>query len=187
VPARITQVAVSALHRPADPEVEGDFAGGRLLGVRAFDLEASSDGGQTFTTVYRSPDDFFPADKPRAVAPDLNLRTVTLPTPVAADTLRLVVRTNTCTGAPDFAGVEKAAAAEALAPTDCRQTPNAQQVTITELQAFGAVTTLVAAPAAVPVAAGRASLPATGVEVVLAVFGVLLIGIAIVVARRMRA
>lgn len=182
--SRITQVAVSALHRPADPEVEGDFAGGRLLGVRAFDLEASSDGGQTFTTVYRSPDDFFPADKPRAVAPDLNLRTVTLPTPVVADTLRLVVRTNTCTGAPDFAGVEKAAAAEALAPTDCRQTPNAQQVTITELQAFGAVT--VAAPAVAPVAAGRASLPATGAEIVLAVFGILLIGIAIVVARRMR-
>jgi len=64
------------------------------------------------------------------------------------------------------------------------QTPNAQQVTITELQAFGAVT--VAAPAVVPVAAGRASLPATGAEVALAVFGVLLIGIAIVVARRMR-
>jgi hypothetical protein len=156
------------------------------LGVRAFDLEASSGGGQTFTTVYRSPDDFFPADKPRAVAPDLNLRTVTLLTPVVADTLRMVVRTNTCTGAPDFAGVEKASAAEALAPTDCRQTPNSQQVTITELQAFGAVTTLVAAPAAVPVAAGRASLPATGAEVALAVFGVLLIGIAVVVARRMR-
>jgi LPXTG-motif cell wall-anchored protein len=48
------------------------------------------------------------------------------------------------------------------------------------------VTTLVAAPAAVPAAAGRASLPATGAEVALAVFGVLLIGIAIVVARRMR-
>ncbi|MBW3640283.1 MAG: M36 family metallopeptidase [Actinobacteria bacterium] len=181
---RISSVAVSALHRPADPEVEGDFAGGRLLGVRAFDLEASSDGGRTFTTVYRSPEGFFPADKPRAVAPDLNLRTVTLPAPVVADTLRMVVRTNTCTGAPDFAGVEKAAAAEVLAPTDCRQTPNAQQVTITELQAFGAVT--VAAPAVVPVAAGRVSLPATGAEIALAVFGVLLIGIAIVVARRMR-
>jgi len=64
------------------------------------------------------------------------------------------------------------------------QTPNAQQVTITELQAFGVVT--VAAPAVAPVATGRASLPATGAEVALAVFGILLIGIAIVVARRMR-
>ncbi len=181
---RISSVAVSALHRPADPEVEGDFAGGRLLGVRAFDLEASSDGGQSFTTVYRSPDDFFPADKPRAVAPDLNLRTVTLPSPVVADTLRMVVRTNTCTGAPDFAGIDKDPTAEALAPANCPQSPNASQVTITELQAFGAVT--IAAPAAAPVAAGRASLPATGAEVAVAIFGIVLIGIAIVVARRMR-
>lgn len=190
---KITQIAVSALHRPADPTVEGDVGGGRLLGVRAFDLEASTDGGQSFTTVYRSPDDFFPADKPRAVAPDLQLRTVTLPAPVVADYLRMVVRTNTCTGAPDFAGVEKAAAAEALAPTDCRETSNAQQVTITELQAFGTATTLVATPSGVvpdttgatsPRSAGRGSLPATGANTPLVLGGLVLLALAGAAARR---
>ncbi len=187
---RITSIAVSALHRPADPEVEGDLAGGRLLGVRAFDLQASTDGGATFATVYRSPDDFFPADKPRAVAPDLQLRTVSLPTPVVADSLRMVVRTNTCTGAPDFAGVDKAEAAQAILPTDCRTTPNALQVTITELQAFGSPTTPVAAPgAAGPTtrfAPARGSLPATGARAALAFGGLGLLALVGVMTRRRR-
>ncbi|MGI8534938.1 MAG: M36 family metallopeptidase [Mycobacteriales bacterium] len=186
---RVTQVAVSALHRPADPDVEGDLAGGRLLGVRAFDLQASTDGGQSFTTVYSSPDDFFPADKPRAVAPDLQLRTVTLPTPVMADHLRMVVRTNTCTGAPDFAGADKAPAAEMLAPTDCRATPNALQVTVTELQAFGttAAPTLGGPAATVVTAAARGSLPATGPNELLALGGLALLGLAGAIAHGRRA
>ena len=110
-----------------------------------------------------------------------------------ADYLRMVVRTNTCTGAPDFAGVEKAAAAEALAPTDCRETSNAQQVTITELQAFGTATTLVETPSGVvpdttgatsPRSAGRGSLPATGANTPLVLGGLVLLALAGAAARR---
>ncbi|MCW2615343.1 MAG: peptidase fungalysin, partial [Frankiales bacterium] len=151
---RITKVAVSALHHPVDPEVAGDFQG-RVLGLRAFDLQASKDGGKTFRTVYRSPADFFPADLPRPVAPDLLLRTVTLPTPVVADHLRLVVRSNACTGQPQFHGGRKDAVAEALAASDCRSVAaNAQRVTVTELQAFGTATTAAAGTGAGPSTAG---------------------------------
>ncbi|MCW2665963.1 MAG: peptidase fungalysin, partial [Frankiales bacterium] len=131
----ISRIAVSALHRPADPDVDGDFGGGRLLGVRGFDLQASTDRGKTYTTVYRSPENFFPADRPRAVAPDLNLRTVTLPRAIRADHLKLVVRSNQCTGAPDFRGEQEA---DPLSDSDCPSTANAFRVTVTELQAFGA-------------------------------------------------
>jgi len=194
---RITKIAVSALHRPADPELEGDFQG-RLLGVRAFDLQASKDGGKTYATVYRSPADFFPADAPRAVAPDLNLRTVTLPTPVVADHLRMVVRSNTCTGQPVFQGVEKNATAEALAPTDCTTVAaNATQVTITELQAFGTATTAAASGSGTGTGSGTGSgggvagpvvsgdrLPATGGSSLLAGLGALLVASAAFAVRR---
>ncbi|MCW2678808.1 MAG: peptidase fungalysin [Frankiales bacterium] len=181
---RITKVAVSALHRPVDAEDAADFQG-RLLGLRAFDLQASKDGGKTYSTVYRSPADFFPADAPRAVAPDLNLRTVTLPTPVVADHLRLVVRSNTCTGQPAFQDIEKNATAEALAPTDCTSVvANATRVTVTELQAFGTATTastgvVVDAPT---VSGGR--LPATGAPLGLAALAVALLGAAGFAVRR---
>lgn len=186
---RVTKVAVSALHRPADPEVEGDIGGGRLTGVRAFDLQASKDGGRTFTTVYRSPADFFPSDAPRPLAPDLNLRTVTLPTPVVADTLRMVVRTNACTGGADFQGGKKNAVAEALVGSDCRAVVvNAQRVTVTELQAFGTPTTAaaVARPGAAPAGpvVSGGTLPTTGAPVGLAVLALGLLGAAGFAVRR---
>ena len=186
---RISKVAVSALHRPADPMLEGDFAG-RLLGVRAFDLQASKDGGKTFTTVYRSPADFFPADAPRATAPDLDLRTVTLPTPVTADHLRMVIRANTCTGQPGFQNVQKNAVATALAPTDCTTTvANATRVTVTELQAFGTAasssggSTGTGTGGTAPVTSGG-RLPATGGSAPIAVVAVLLLAGAGFAARR---
>ncbi len=148
----VRSIAVSALHHPADAEDATDFQG-RLLGIRAFDLQASTDGGKTYRTVYRSPGDFFPADRPRAVAPDLQLRTVTLPQAVRADHLKLVVRSNTCTGAPDFRGVQEN---DPLTESDCPSSDNAFRVTITELQAFGT-----AAPAAV--GSGTAA-PGTGIS-----------------------
>ena len=157
--------------------------------------------------MYRSPADFFPADLPRPVAPDLLLRTVTLPSPVLADHLRMVVRTNACTGAPGFDGADKNAVAEALAPTDCTVTVNAQRVTITELQAFGTAASAVAAPRAAAGSAGSGgagsgsagaggsgsgarpvssagTLPTTGAPVALAVVAFGLLGAAGFAARR---
>ena len=188
---RITKVSVSALHHPVDAKLPGDFQG-RLLGIRAFDLQASKDGGKTYSTVYKSPADFFPVDLPRGVAPDLNLRTVTLPQPVVADHLRLVVRSNACTGATGFQGSGKNAVAEALAPTDCAKTVNAQRVTITELEAFGVAasgpaTGTLARPVVVrPIVARPSgdSLPTTGAPVGLAILALGLLGGAAAVTRR---
>ncbi len=188
----INKIAVSALHHPADPDVDGDFQG-RLLGVHTFDLQASTDGGKTFKTVYTSPSNFFPVSAPRATAPNINLRTVTLPKPVTADHLRMVVKTNTCTGVAGFAGGGlKNAVAEALASSDCAGGTGSQQVTITELQAFGAVAPTAVTPpgtngpvvAAPTTSVGR--LPATGAQTGVTLLGLALLGLAGYVVRRRR-
>ncbi|HUR51309.1 MAG TPA: M36 family metallopeptidase [Mycobacteriales bacterium] len=127
--------AVSSLHHPAQDLPEGGTEiESRLLGIRAFDLQVSRDGGRTFTTVYRSPNDFFPARRPRAVAPDLLLRTVTLPHAVTGNAVRLVIRSNTCTGGSDFNYEQDR---DLTSPSDCRSDAvNTTQVTVTELQVF---------------------------------------------------
>lgn len=133
---RVARIAMSALHRPVkatNADQAPDFQG-RLLGLHQFDVQASSDGGRTWQTVYRSPQNFFPTGAPRAVAPDLNLRTVALPKPVMADHLRVVIRSNTCTGTPEFRGDRDNDPAN---NSDCPSTDYAYQVTITEFQAFG--------------------------------------------------
>ncbi|MCA1712190.1 MAG: M36 family metallopeptidase [Actinobacteria bacterium] len=133
---RVGSIAVSALHRPVratNADQAPDFQG-RLLGLHEFEVQASSDGGRTYRTVYRSPQSFFPTGSPRAVAPDLNLRTVQLPGSVVADHLRLVVKSNTCTGTPDFRGDRDN---DPNNNSDCPSTDNAYRVTITEFQAFG--------------------------------------------------
>jgi extracellular elastinolytic metalloproteinase len=127
--------AVSSLHHPAGKTPEGGTEiEGRLLGIRAFDLQVSTDHGHTFTTFYRSPDDFFPAYRPRAVAPDLLLRTVTLGRPITGNAVRLVIRSNNCTGAKDFNREQEN---DVTTPSDCRSTAtNTTQVTVSELQVF---------------------------------------------------
>ncbi|MCW2777422.1 MAG: peptidase fungalysin, partial [Frankiales bacterium] len=131
----VKAIAVSALGRPADANVATDVQG-RLIGLRAFDLQASTDGGKTYRTVYTSPSDYFPVVAPRATAPTTNLRTVTLPKAVRADHLKLVVRTNQCTGQPAFQGDHDA---DPLNDADCLASDNAYRVNITEFEAFGTV------------------------------------------------
>jgi len=142
--------AVSALHHPAKNVPEGGTEiESRLLGINDFDLQVSSDGGKTFRTVYRSPDSFFPVARPRAVAPDLLLRTVRLKQAVTANVVRLVIRSNSCTGTAIFR-VEQDN--DVTSPSDCRVQPadstdpsnptapsaTTTQVTITELEVFRA-------------------------------------------------
>ncbi len=131
------RVALSALHHPAEDLPEGGTEiEGRLSGLRAFDLQVSKDGGRTFSTFYRSPADFFPAYRPRAVAPDLLLRTITLSKPVTGNAIRLVIRTNTCTGGKDFNHEQEN---DVTTPSDCRSDDaNTTQVTIAELEVFRA-------------------------------------------------
>lgn len=181
--------AVSSLHHPPATLPEGGTEiEGRLLGIRAFDLQASNDGGKTFTTVYRSPDDFFPANHPRATAPDLLLRTVALPKPVTADSVRLVVRSNTCTGGSDFNHEQEA---DATNPSDCRSTAaNTTDVTVTELEVFqgrssGAIRPVVA-PVVTPPTVAHEHLAATGADarLPLAGLGLLLLGAGAWAVRR---
>jgi hypothetical protein len=134
---RFDRFAVSALHHPAKKLPEGGTEiEGRFLGVRAFDLQASNDGGRTFTTVYRSPSDFFPSRRPRPVAPDLINREVRLGKTITADAVRLVIRSSACTGNPEFNTEEEADPVQA---SSCLSLPGyATQVTVTELEVFKA-------------------------------------------------
>jgi hypothetical protein len=184
----VRSIAVSALHRPAKETTSDEPADfqGRLLGLHEFDVQASSDGGKTYRTVYRSPEQFFPTGPPRAVAPDLQLRTVNLPSAVTADHLRLLVRSNTCTGTPYFKGDKDN---DPLNNSDCPSTPNATKVTVTEFQAFGTAAAVVTGPATGPISApapqGPRTLPATGGSVPAATLGLLLLlGCALAVRRR---
>jgi hypothetical protein len=131
------KVALSALHHPAETLPEGGTEiEGRLTGLHDFVLQVSRDGGRTFTTFYRSPSRFFPTTRPRAVAPDLLLRTITLPHAVTGDAIRLVVLSNTCTGTPEFSHEQEN---DPKSASDCRSTAtNTTQVTIAELEVFRA-------------------------------------------------
>ncbi|MCU1691508.1 MAG: peptidase fungalysin, partial [Frankiales bacterium] len=186
----VRSIAVSALGRPAKADDAADVQG-RLIGLRAFDLQASTDGGKTYTTVYKSPSDYFPVLAPRATAPTTNLRTVTLPKAVKADHLKLVVRTNQCTGQTAFQGDKDA---DPLNDADCLASDNAYRVNITELQAFGTAPKAVAGgtstggtTASGGTAAGVGSLPTTGSNGPLTALGLGLAAAAAVAVRRRRA
>lgn len=185
------RVGVSALHHVARALPEGGTeVTGRFLGLRAFDLQASTDGGSTFRTIYSSPDNFFPSVRPRPVAPDLIEREVKLAKPVTADAIRLVVRSNACTGQKDF---NDDPTADPLQPSSCLTVAGySTSVTVTELQVFKASAAGAVAPVLVPpvvkppVNAPR--LPATGgrTGLGLGAFGLLgLAGVAFAVRRRL--
>jgi hypothetical protein len=130
----IGRIAVSALHHPGPEDILGNPLPGqaRITDLRAFDIQASSDGGKTYKTIYKSPDDYFPGPRPRATAPDLILRTVNID-PVVADHVRLVVRTNQCMGGPAFRGDQDN---DPVVNADCPSSEDARRVTATELQVF---------------------------------------------------
>ena len=71
--------------------------------------------GRGFKKVYTAPANAFPGDAPRPVAPIMILRNFDIPNTKATH-LRLVVKTNQCTGGPEFQGEQDA---DAINPTDC--------------------------------------------------------------------
>ena len=185
------RIAVSALHHPAKNLPEGGTEiEGRFLGIRAFDLQASTDGGKTFKTIYPSPSNFFPSERPRPVAPDLINREIRFPSAITADAVKLVIRSSACTGTPEFNQEEEADPAQDSACTSLAG--YSTQVTVTELEVFegrgSAVIRPVAAPpvAAPPAApgpvAGPTHLAATGASTTLGLGAMLLLGMAGVVA-----
>ncbi|MGI8638570.1 MAG: M36 family metallopeptidase, partial [Pyrinomonadaceae bacterium] len=93
-PVNVTSINVSTAAGPNN--------GGRFTGIRKFEILASSNGTD-FTAVYTSPDDAFPAQRPRPVQPQLIMRSFDIPDTMATH-LRLRVVNTQCTGHPGFAG-----------------------------------------------------------------------------------
>jgi hypothetical protein len=144
----------------------------RFLALRQFELwtcaqtdAISCSDSANYTKQYTSPAEAFPGVAPRPVAPDLILRTFTLPQTLNVTHVRLVVRENQCTGKAAFQGVQDA---DPTNPTDCRTGKEVEQapllpprdttVIAAELQVFGPAAA--AAPATPPAAPGATAPPA---------------------------
>ena len=93
-PVNVTSINISTAAGPNNP--------GRFTGIRKFAIDASTNG-LTFTTVYTSPDDAFPAEVPRPVQPQLIMRNFAIPATMATH-LRLRVLKTQCTGKAEFLG-----------------------------------------------------------------------------------
>lgn len=86
-------------------------SGGRFSALRKFEFQTCTAAGLVtclvptdFTTVFTSAANAFPGVVPRPAAPDLIIRSFTLPNPVNATHVRLKVVTNQCTGNSAFQG-----------------------------------------------------------------------------------
>jgi extracellular elastinolytic metalloproteinase len=133
---KVRKVQVSAMVRNLAPAAGQS----RFTALRQFEVWAcnsdkancSIDAG--FTKAYTSPADAFPGNSPRPVSPHLILRSFDIPDTKATH-LRLVVKTNQCTGGPNFLGEQDADPGN---PTDCPTggTAVTKFVRAAEFQAF---------------------------------------------------
>ena len=88
--------------------------------------------------MFTSAADAFPGVAPRPVAPNLIIRSFTLPSPASATHLRLVVNASQCTGGPAYAGEQDN---DPTNSTDCTaNSSDAGQIIAAELEAFGSGT-----------------------------------------------
>jgi hypothetical protein len=138
----ISRIQVSAQIRPQianDPG--GDTAAqSRFSALRAFEvwtctIRAGVDctGNDQFQRAFVSPDDAFPAVEPRPRAPELKLESFRID-PTTASVVQFRVRTNQCTGAPDYQGDQDD---DPNNVTDCSDgSPQALNVRAAEFQVF---------------------------------------------------
>jgi hypothetical protein len=106
--------------------------GGVSLQTEAGDC--TTDAG--YTKVYASPDNAFPGDPPRPVAPHLIMRQFNVPD-FTATHIRFVVKTSQCTGGPAFQGDQDAdPASNADCDTNVALTNTRNLVRSAELQVF---------------------------------------------------
>jgi hypothetical protein len=141
---------VSAMLRPGDASgdelpvgaAEDPDAGSRFTALRRFALEVCLQSAEVscvgsdveWTRVYVSPEDAFPAVRPRPVAPKLALRTFDIPD-TRATHVRFVALENQCTGYPGYAGELDN---DPLNDTDCPAASDGDlSVRAAELQLFG--------------------------------------------------
>jgi hypothetical protein len=134
----VSRVHVSAMLRPAAEDDNDSLAGSRFTALRKFAIEVCSRGcaskDATWRRIYTSPDNAFPAVRPRPVAPNLQLRSFDVPD-TAATHVRLVALENQCTGFGGYAGEQDN---DPLNDTDCKAASDRDlSVRAAELQVFG--------------------------------------------------
>ncbi len=140
----ISRVQVSAMLTPAPgeaspvPLADDPDSGSRFTALRRFAIEVCTTGcsspSATWTRVFTSANTAFPAVTPRPVAPDLTLRSFTLPSPVQAAAVRLVALENQCTGFGGYAGEQDN---DPLNNTDCKTASDRGTIVhAAELQVF---------------------------------------------------
>jgi hypothetical protein len=125
---RIASVRVSAENHP--PANSADFEG-RFSDLRSFTIQVSNNG-KTFRSIKFSGKRFFPGGLPRPVVPIELLRTLHFK-PVKARFVRLVVKSNQCTGNSHYRDTDN----DPLNNADCRATNLGHQVLAAELQVYG--------------------------------------------------
>ncbi len=123
-PQKVRRVQVSALLRPPNAQDPGGdttsqnrFTALRSFTVLACTASATVDCSQAsdYRRVFTSPRDAFPAARPRPVAPNLTMRSFTIPKTTATH-LRFEVAASQCSGNPDYAGQQTN---DPNVPTDC--------------------------------------------------------------------
>ena len=112
----------------------------RFTAVRQFEIWAcdATDGDDCatdagFSLAYTSPDDAFPGNPPRPVAPHMILRSFDIPN-TRATHLRLVVKTTQCTGGPAFQGDQDA---DPAVNADCDSNVAVRAASVAELRPRG--------------------------------------------------
>jgi hypothetical protein len=121
----------------------------RFSALRKFELWACTGSvvagncSTALTRVYQSASDAFPGVAPRPVAPNLIMRSFTLPTAVTATQVQLRVDTSQCTGGPAYAGVQDSDPVNE--PTDCTAGGPSNEVRAAELEVFSGTGTAASA------------------------------------------
>ncbi|MDN3358711.1 M36 family metallopeptidase [Actinomadura sp. DC4] len=141
-PQQVRRVQVSALLRPAnaqdpggDTQTQNRFTALRSFRLLACKASATVDCSQAkdYHRVFTSPRDAFPAAKPRPVAPNLTMRSFSIPKTTATH-LRFEVVASQCSGNPDYAGQQTN---DPNVPTDCVSgSAISGQVRAADFQAF---------------------------------------------------
>jgi extracellular elastinolytic metalloproteinase len=139
-PVTVRRVQVSTLLRPnindpADPGGQNRFSALRQFQVLACDAAAGADCANpaSYRPVFTSPANAFPSTVPRPRAPELIMRSFSIPATTATH-LRLQVVSSQCTGNPAYAGEQDA---DPRTTTDCTTgSAAAGQVRAAEFQAF---------------------------------------------------
>ncbi|HEU5160941.1 MAG TPA: M36 family metallopeptidase [Streptosporangiaceae bacterium] len=139
-PATVRRVQVSALLRPdiqdpADPGGQNRFSALRQFRVLACDAASGADcaDSASYRAVFTSPAGAFPSGMPRPRAPELIMRSFSIPATTATH-LRLEVVSSQCTGNPAYAGEQDA---DPRSTTDCATgSAAAGQVRAAEFQAY---------------------------------------------------